>query len=437
MKSVINVGLLGLGTVGSGIVKVLEKNRAQIEGKIGAKMNIKWILDKDEDKLKALGVPSIKTTNDVDKVIKDPEVDVVVELIGGVEPARTWIKAAMDNGKHVVTANKALLAEHWEDIIAHAEKRKVEIYFEASVGGGIPIIQCLNEGLTANRIESIYGIINGTCNYILTRMTHENKSFKEALAEAQKKGFAEADPTLDVEGWDTAHKLAILAMLGFDMNVTLDKIHVEGISKISPLDIKYAGEEFDCEIKLLAIAKEVEDELELRVHPTLIPKEHLLSAVDNAFNGIYVTGDAVGPLMFYGLGAGQMPAASAVMSDMIFVARNIFLGIAGKTSGFRHGATSQRARRIKSMDQVRSRYYLRFTLLDNPGVFSVVSGILGEHNISISSLVQKERKKGDKVPVIITTYDCLEKDIKEALQKIDGLNVVKEKTVLIRMEKGE
>jgi homoserine dehydrogenase len=357
--------------------------------------------------------------------------------MGGYEPARTFLLAAMRKGKHIVTANKAVLSKHWDELMETARQNKVDIYFEAAVGGGIPVIQCINDGLAANNIVSMYGIVNGTTNFILQKMTEEKKNYKDALVMAQKKGLAEADPTLDVNGMDAAHKLCILARLAFSKKVDLEDIYVEGIEKITTEDIEFAKEEFGRVVKLLAIAKVTDGELELRVHPTLIPEDHLLASVDGAYNAVLVTGDVVGTTMYYGLGAGQGAAASAVMSDIIYVARNLHDDVAGETSNCWFLSDNAMVKKFKKMEEVDTRYYLKFSVLDQPGVLSAISRILGEHTISISSVIQKERKKGDRVPVVITTYEAEERKVREALDKINGLPFIVEETLLIRMDKGE
>ncbi|OGF53241.1 MAG: homoserine dehydrogenase, partial [Candidatus Firestonebacteria bacterium RifOxyC12_full_39_7] len=374
-------------------------------------------------------------TTDAYNIINDPDIDIVVELIGGVEPAHKFIIDALNNGKHVVTANKAVLAKYWEEIMETAKKNGVDVYIEASVGAGIPVIQALHDGLAANNIKSIYGIVNGTTNYILTRMLEDNKDFEEVLKDAQKKGYAEADPSTDLEGKDAANKLAILSSIAFDTAVDLKDVYVEGISRITRKDMLNARE-LGYVIKLLAIAKAVDGTLDVRVHPALISSEHQLAAVDDVYNGIYFVGDAVGPVMFYGQGAGGDSAASAVVSDIIYIARNIINGIAGKVPSvfFEKGKAKIK---VKSINEINFRYFLRFTVLDKPGVFAKIAGVLATHGISISSVDQKEQHSGSKVPVIITTHEAKEKEMRKALAEIDKLSATKEKTLALRMEKGE
>jgi homoserine dehydrogenase len=311
----------------------------------------------------------------------------------------------------------------------------VDVYLEAAVGGGIPCIQAINDGLAANRIENLLAIVNGTTNYILTKMDEEGKSFKEALAEAQKKGYAEADPSFDLDGYDAAHKLAILASIAFDQRVCVEDIQVQGIREISRKDIEDAREELGCVIKLLAVAKaHGDDGLELRVAPTLIPKDHPLASVDDVYNAIFVTGDAVGNVMLYGRGAGKLPTASAVISDIIFIGRNLAAGVAGKVPAVAYDVNRVASRRVLGPDEVQGRYFLRFVALDQPGVLAAISGVLADYGISISSVAQKERKKGDKVPVIISTYSAGQKNLMDALATIERLPVIKDKTLVMRLE---
>jgi homoserine dehydrogenase len=436
-KSIIKIGMVGFGTVGQGVYRLLEKNRSLIEAKVGAQMVIKKIVDREPAKAIEQGVPPEMISSNFDDIVTDPEIDIILELIGGYEPARTFILDAMRRGKHVVTANKAVLSVHWDEIIQTARQHKVDIYFEAAVCSGTPVIQAINDGLAANNITSIYGIVNGTTNFILQKMTEEKKTFKEALLMAQKRGLAEADPTLDINGMDAAHKLAILASLAFSKRVRVEDIYVEGIERITYQDIEFAKEEFGRVVKLFAIAEVEGEELEVRVHPTLIPEDHLLAKVDGEYNGVLVTGDFVGTTMYYGLGAGQKPTASAVISDLIYVGRSVHDNVAGEISNCWFVSDNPQIKRLKKMGDVKSRYYLKFTVLDQVGVLSAISRILGEHQISIASVIQKEQKKGDKVPVVIVTYEALEKNVQEALKKINGLPFIQEETLLIRMERGE
>lgn len=433
MKDRIDIGIIGFGTIGTGVFKILQESSDLIERRLGIPIRIKGIADIDTERYRGVKIEEGILTSDPLALIGDQEIEIIVELIGGIEPAKTLILKAIEKGKDVVTANKALLALHGEEIYKAVENHNVEIGYEGAVGGGIPIIRSLKEGLVANRIESIYGIINGTSNYILTKMTEEGKEFSEALQEAKNKGYAEADPTLDIEGIDSAHKLVILANLAFGTPVSFDDLYTEGISKITPLDINFARE-FGYKIKSLAIAKIVDEEIELRVHPTMIPEEYLISKVDGVFNAIYVVGDALGSAMFYGRGAGQMPTASAVLSDIIEISRNIIKGSKGRVPAFAFQSDRRKKLKVREMEEIISRYYLRFSALDRPGVLSKISGVLGAHNISISSVIQKGRKEGEAVPVVMMTHEAKEKDIRNALSEIDRLPVVDSKTIFIRIE---
>ncbi|MBM4038502.1 MAG: homoserine dehydrogenase, partial [Planctomycetes bacterium] len=381
------VGLVGFGTVGGGVAKILLTDAGKLRAKTGIQIVLRRICDVDLTRDRGVRVPEGVLTNDLDAVLKDPEIEVVVELVGGTTVAKEITLRAIAAGKRVVTANKALLAEHGRELFRAARERGVSISFEASVGGGIPIIAALRDGLIANDIESIMGIVNGTCNYILTRMSVAGATYEQALAEAQSHGYAERDPRFDVEGIDSAHKLAILAALGFAADFHYPDIYVEGITRLEPIDIAFAAE-FGYALKLLAIGKRVNAELELRVHPTLLPNEHPLAAVHDVFNGIFVRGSAVGDTMFYGRGAGQMPTASAIVSDIV----DILLGKAKHTfERLRLFPGRTESLRVRSIEESESRYYLRFAAVDRPGVLAKIAGEFGRHDISIASVLQKER----------------------------------------------
>lgn len=423
----IDIGLLGFGTVGSGVVKILQEKAKFFEEYLGQKLILKRIVDKDITTKRDVEVNhSILSTN-ADDIFKDPEIDIVVELIGGYEPARTFILTALREGKNVVTANKALLSKYWEEILLTSTEFGTKIYFEASVGGGIPIISSIRDGLVANEITSIFGIINGTCNYILTKMDEDDKEFDLALQEAKNSGYAEADPTLDIEGKDTSHKLAILVSLAFGQWVNDEKIYTEGITQITKKDILYARE-LGYAIKLLGMAKMVGDELEVRVHPTMIPEQHILSAVDGVYNAIYLVGDLTGPLIFYGQGAGKLPTSSAVMSDIISLSR-------GLNKKLDMCSLPKDKLKIRNMDEVKTKYYIRFSAHDKPGVLADISGILAQYQISIASVIQKER--GDIVPIVMLTHEAKEGNLKNALERIDKLNTIKAKSLIIRVEEIE
>jgi homoserine dehydrogenase len=435
-KEKIGVGIIGFGTVGTGVVKVLLGQSGLLQRRLGAELELVGIADLDLKRDRGVKVPKKMLTKDARRLIEDPRVRIVVELIGGIHPARELILSAMAKGKQVVTANKALLAIHGEEIFETAYRSGVDIGFEGSVGGGIPIIRVLREGFAANRIESIYGIINGTSNYILTKMTEEGKGFSDVLEEAKAAGYAEADPTLDVGGDDTAHKLAILVILAFGTPVDLKAIYTEGITRITPLDIEYARE-FGYRIKLLAIAKRVGSQIEARVHPTMIREDLLLAKVGGVYNGIYLVGDAVGETLFYGRGAGSMPTASAVVGDIVDIARNILKEACGRVPVTAYQPLGRQPQKLKPIEEIQSLYYLRIMAQDHPGVLSKISGILGKYHISISSVIQKGRKAGRSVPVVMMTHKALERDVRLALGEIDSLPIVSGKTVLIRVEDEE
>ncbi|MFZ0441996.1 MAG: homoserine dehydrogenase [Methanobacterium sp.] len=424
MKDTVNIGLIGFGTIGSGVVEVFNKNLRLLENKVNKKVKLKKVVDLDIETDRGVYISPELLSTDVDDILEDPEIDIVIELIGGYQPALKFILRAMENGKHVVTANKALIAKHWNEIISSAQKNHARICFEASVGGGIPLLQPLNEGLAANHFDSIYGIINGTANYILTKMSEEGRNFEDVLKEAQERGYAESDPTFDIEGDDSAQKLIILTIIGFGIYVKQEKFHVEGISKITQEDISFAKDELNCCIKLLAISKLVDGNLEVRVHPTLVPMDHLLSSVNGVFNGVYLIGDIVGPVMMYGPGAGMLPTASAVVGDCIDIIENM-------TKPVLYGPSETSVRKISNINDLKSKYYLRLLTEDKPGVLHQISGILSEYNISIGSMTQKQENNG--IPIFMVTHTALEMDMRAAIDKIDQLDCVKDKTIFIRV----
>ncbi|MGZ8448062.1 MAG: homoserine dehydrogenase [Candidatus Deferrimicrobiaceae bacterium] len=430
----IGIGIIGFGTVGSGTVKLLLDNAELLRRRVGVPLRIVKVADLDLERDRGVSLPREILTTDGFQVTRHPGVQIVLELVGGKGAALEFLNDAIRQGKSVVTANKALLAEHGVEICKAAAAAGVDIGFEASVGGGIPIIRAMREGLAANRIQEIYGIINGTCNYILSRMTNEGKEFPGVLAEAQKIGLAEADPSFDVDGIDSAHKLAILVWLATGESIPLGNIYVEGIRHLSAQDITFARE-FGYTIKLLAIAKERGNGIEVRVHPTMIPSDHLLATVGGAYNAIFVKGDFVGPSMYYGQGAGKFPTASAVISDVIEIARNLGKGVSGRIppSGF-HNQLSGRRTAVSPFAEVETEYYLRFQVVDKPGVLSKIAGILGSHQISISSVIQKGRKQESAVPIFIVTHQAKEKDMRAALEETDRLPVVLDRTRMIRIE---
>ena len=429
----INIGLLGCGTVGTGVAKLLFESQKLISARVGAYLNLKWIADIDTESDRGISIPDGVFVTDAQMVVSDPEVDIVIEMIGGESIAKDLIYKAIDNGKHIVTANKALLASQGNELFAAAAQKGVELAFEASVGGCMPTIKSIRESLVANHIKAMTGILNGTCNYILTKITDEGITFEKALAEAQKSGFAEADPTLDVEGFDTAHKIAILTALAYGMKINLKDVYIEGISKITPLDIEFAGQ-FGYRIKLLAISKIQENRVEARVHPTMVPFDNLLTSVKGTVNAITISGDAVGDILLYGRGAGMMPTASAVVGDIVDIARNILSGSTRRIPLLSYQGENIRDIPILPMDELVTHYYFRFFALDQPGVLSTISGILGKYGISIQSVQQKGRKTNGAVPVVMLSHLAKEADVKRALSEIRSLKVVSAEPVLIRIE---
>ena len=429
----INLGLIGFGTIGTGVVKLLQESIDLIQNRLGAKLVLKKIADLDITTQRQVTVRKGLLTTEAKAILDDPEIDIVIELMGGYEPARSFMLEAIAKKKHVITANKALLATYGNEIFLAAEKAGVDIGFEASVGGTIPIIKTLKESLAANQIKSIYGIMNGTSNYILSKMTDEGKSFKVVLKEAQELGFAEADPTFDIEGIDTAHKLAITLSLAYGKRVNYEDIHREGISGITQQDINF-GRELGYRIKLLAIAIQRGDIIETRIHPTMIPLDHLLANVNGNFNAFHFVGDASGTVFLYGQGAGMMPTASAVICDVIDISRNILKGISGRVPARSMRENVSEDITLMPFDDLFTNYYFRFSALDRPGVLSKISGILGENNISIAAVIQKGRQKAGPVPIVMNTHKSKEKDVRKAIKKIDRLDIIHGKTIVIRIE---
>lgn len=427
----INIAIIGFGTVGSGVVKILQDRVVLLTQRSGVSIRIKYVCDVDLKSKRPVKLKNAILIKDVYEAINDPDVDIVVELIGGIHPAKEFIIAAMKKGKHVVTANKALLAEYGEEIFKIAQARGVDIYFEASVVAGVPIIKSLREGFAGDKIVAVLGIVNGTCNFILSRMTNGCVSFGDALKDAQSQGYAERNPSLDIKGDDSAHKLVLLTLLSFGEFVKLNDVYAEGITDISANDIAYA-KDFGYVIKLLAIAKRSAGKLEVRVAPTLLPKEHLLANVWGVYNAVLVMADLAGGILFNGKGAGSMAAASAVVSDIVDIARNINSGAVRRLPEYYKVESSMKLRKISEID---SRYYIRFSAIDKPGVLAKISGVLGKYNISIASVAQKERNLSKVVPVVIMTHEAKERALRAALKKIDKLPIIKSKSVAIRVEK--
>ncbi|NBC15654.1 MAG: homoserine dehydrogenase [Gammaproteobacteria bacterium] len=431
----VNIGLLGLGTVGGGTVTVLTRNAAEIARRAGRGIRIAHAAARSYDAEAIAGLGEIgRIGDDAFAVVDDPDVDIVVELIGGYSPAKELVLQAIANGKHVVTANKALIALHGNEIFAAAQEKGVTVAFEAAVAGGIPIIKALREGLAANHIEWIAGIINGTGNFILTEMRDKGRDFADVLAEAQGLGYAEADPTFDVEGIDAAHKLTILGSLAFGIPLQFDKTFTEGIGRIEAQDVAYAGE-LGYRIKHLGIARRAANGIELRVHPTLIPHRRLIANVDGVMNAVLVKGDAVGPTLYYGAGAGALPTASAVVADVVDVVRVLTTDPTNRVPHLAFQPTELADTPVLAMDDVETAYYLRLTALDRPGVMAGIAGILGEEGISIEAIQQKEPAPGEThVPLIMLTHRVRESGMNRALARIEALDAVQGETVRIRME---
>ena len=429
----LQIGLAGFGTVGSGVARILVEDAAWLERRAGVRLRLKRIADLDLERDRGISLEGVSTSTRVEDILEDPEIHVLIELIGGIEPAKSFLLEAIARKKHVITANKALLASHGTELFRAVEDGGVQIGFEASVAGGIPIVRSMREGLAADRMRSIAGIINGTANYILSTMTEQGLEFPECLRQAQERGYAEADPRLDVEGQDTAHKLAILIGLAYGVQIPPDEIFTEGIQQMTGMDIGYA-KELGYRIKLLALSKMQDGQLEARVHPTMIPEAHLLASVGHVFNAIYTTGENTGPVMFYGQGAGMMPTGSAVLSDVITVARNLRPGTRSSLppSGF-FGQFPQEVP-VRRMEDLVAKYYMRFPVVDRPGVLSKISGILGEHGISIHSVIQKGRQEAGPVHIIMLTHEARERDVREALDAIDRLEVVLDRSLFLRIE---
>jgi homoserine dehydrogenase len=429
----INVGLLGLGTVGGGTLTVLRRNAQEISRRAGREIRVVRAAVRNLDKAKALAGDLPLTTNPFE-VVDDPSIDIVVELIGGLEPARELVLRAIANGKHVVTANKHLVAKYGNEIFAAAQAKGVMVAFEAAVAGGIPIIKALREGLTANRIEWLAGIINGTSNFILTEMRDKGAAFEDVLKQAQELGYAEADPTFDIEGIDAAHKLTILSAIAFGIPMQFDRAYTEGISKLTREDVKYA-EELGYRIKLLGIARRAENGIELRVHPTLIPERRLIANVDGAMNAVLVKGDAVGPTLYYGAGAGAEPTASAVVADLVDVTRLHTADPHHRVPHLAFQPDQLADTPILPMDEVRTAYYLRLRAYDRPGVLADITRILADSEISIDAMVQKEPAEGEEqVDIILLTHITVEKNINAAIAKIEALDAVAGKVMRIRLE---
>jgi homoserine dehydrogenase len=430
----VNIGILGLGTVGGGTVRVLTRNAGEITRRAGRDIQIRAASARDLGRARICGTDGIRLTTDAFDIVNDPDIDIVVELIGGITPAKDLVLAALENGKHVVTANKALIALHGNEIFAKARKKGLMVAFEAAVAGGIPIIKAIREGLAGNTVEWLAGIINGTCNFILTEMRDKGRDFADVLSEAQALGYAEADPTFDVEGIDAAHKLTILASIAFGIPLQFDKVYVEGITGVTAMDVNYA-EALGYRIKLLGIARRAANGIELRVHPTLIQERRLIANVDGVMNAVLVKGDAVGPTLYYGAGAGAEPTASSVVADIIDVVRTLTSDPENRVPhlAFQPGAIADVP--ILTIAEVETAYYLRLSASDQPGVLADVTRILADLGISIEAILQKEPPPGDsQLPVILLTHKVREHDMNQAIARIEALPTIGGSVKRIRME---
>ena len=433
----IKLGLLGFGTIGTGVIKVVQNNAAAIQQRLGRAVELARVVDRDLTTDRGVSLEPGVLSDDAEQMLNDPDIDVIIELIGGYEPARTFVLQALNNGKHVVTANKALLALHGEELLRTADENGVTLMFEAAVAGGIPILASIRENLCANNFSGIYGILNGTCNYILTRMTENQENFDAVLSDAQQLGYAEADPTFDIEGIDTAHKLAILVSMCFGTWIDFEQIYTEGITAISAQDIEFASQ-MGYQVKLLAIGKIDADTIEARVHPTMVPEGYPLADVRGVFNAVRLNGDFVGPVMQHGSGAGMEATASAVMGDVMSIARAIDSGASRFTPSLGYAPAAMKTLPVKAMDDLIGRYYIRFMVEDAPGVLAQISKILGDFGISICSMIQSDKRADDPdtngVPIVMMTHDAREKNVRDALEQIEDLPIVKEKSMFIRIE---
>jgi homoserine dehydrogenase len=427
------IGLIGAGTVGGGVVKILDRQCTFFNTTLKLPVRLARIADLRDELFSQLPLDGVKCSKNADDIIGDPSISIVIELVGGTTFAREIVLKALNAGKHVVTANKALLAEHGPAIFETAERNNVSVHFEAAVGGGMPSIKTLRESLIGNEIAQLRTIINGTCNYILTQMTQKGEPFERVLKDAQEKGYAEADPTLDIGGGDSGHKVAIIASLIYGGYVPFESIHIEGIEEIKPEDIRYA-EQLGYRIKLLGIIKRDSEGnwIDVRVHPAMIPQSDILYSVSDVYNALLIEGDAVGTILLYGKGAGEMPTASAVISDVIDAAKDI-LGNTPKRLAMDYYSNA-RVLPVKSIDTITSRYYLRFSVLDKPGVLARIASVLGSMDISIASVIQKEQHDENSVPVVILTHRATEKNLRDALSEIEAMDFIRDTTQVIRIE---
>ena len=428
----VGVGLVGFGTIGSGVVRIMREHLSAIRERLGFPLRLVHLADLDLESDRGVATEGIRLSNDWTEVVKDPEVDLVIELVGGTTIARTIVSEALQARKGVVTANKALLAHHGPELFELAREQRSDIAFEASVAGTIPVLRALREGLCADRIDALHGIVNGTCNYVLSEMEGGGEPYAACLKRAQDLGFAEVDPTTDVSGLDSTHKLVILLGLGFGVHADPEDIYTEGISRIEEIDIEYAAR-FELRIKLLAIGKRCDDAIEARVHPTMIPESSVLARVDGSLNAIEVHGEMSGATLYCGAGAGSLPTASAVVADVMELARARRLGVAGRVPPL--GTPRLQSVPLRRIEELSGEHYLRFSVLDRPGVLGRLTGALGERGISIASLVQPDQRRDGSVPVVVTTHTALEGSLRQALAKIDAMHEVTAPTQVIRIER--
>ena len=422
----IKVAILGIGTVGTGTYKIIKNQKDEFPYKTGSNIEVSKILVRDKSK-KREGIDENLITDSWEDIINDDSISIVIEVMGGIEPAKTYITEALKKGKSVVTANKDLISSYGGELLDLAKENKCDILFEAAVAGGIPIIRPLKECLASNKVEEVMGIVNGTTNFILSKMTDEGMEFDEALKLAQKLGYAEADPTADVEGYDAGRKIAIMASIAFNSRVKFDDVYTEGISNISAKDIKYA-KELDCEIKLLGVASNTDDGIEARVHPMLIPNDHPLAGVKDSFNAVFVRGDSVGDTMFYGKGAGELPTASAIVGDVIDVARNIHFGCCGRI-----GCTCYKNLPIKTIDDIYSKYFVRLQIVDKSGVLASVLSVLGKNDVSIYQLMQKKHRDNNFAEIVLVTDKVKEKNLRDSIKELEDMPVVHKVSKVIRV----
>lgn len=425
----IKIALLGLGNVGRGVWMILNSNKEEVMKRCGYEVEIAKVLVRNKNKPRPVQLPDKIVTTDFNEILNDDSIKIVVEVMGGMEPARDYILKCMEKKKHIVTANKMLLATGGDELFQKADEMGIMFQYEASVAGGIPIIKCIDESLTANKVETLYGIVNGTTNYILSKMELEGAAFGDVLKEAQEKGYAEADPTSDIESYDAQYKLAILASLAFGTKIDVANVYREGITKITDVDMKYASE-LKMAIKLLAIAKEIDGRVELRVHPTMIPKKHPLANVYDSYNAVFIKGNAVGDLMFYGRGAGDLPTGSAVVSDIVSIVRSD-VNTENENPVVKNNLWK---REIKAMSEVESKYYVRATVLDEPGVLSEITTILGKNNVSLRSVIQKGDEEDGLVTIVLVTHKTIEAELMKSIKEIKELKGVNKIDNIIRIE---